>query len=82
MAGPCKSPELSYVVAVNQTTMQLQCIASQPLHTNLASRFGEDDDTTSEATVDPRGADEDDSGVDLCPVGSKRWMNRTCTQHA
>lgn len=78
MAGPCKSPELSYVVAVNQTTMQLQCIASQPLHTNLASRFGEEDDTTSEATVAPRDADEADS-VNLCPVGSKRWMNRICT---
>lgn len=79
LSGPCKYPELSYVVAVNQTTMQLQCIASQPLHTNLASRFGEDDDTTSEATVAPRDAEEVDSAVNLCPVGSKRWMNRTCT---
>lgn len=80
MAGPCKSAALAYVVAVNQTTMQLQCIASQKFHTtNLASRFGEDDDTTSEATVAPRDADEANSVVNFCPIGSKRWMNRICT---
>lgn len=40
-AGPCPLPELSYVVAVNTTTLELECIRQ---NVDLASRFGEEDE--------------------------------------
>jgi len=40
-AGPCDLPELSYVIAVNSTTLELECIRQ---NLDLASRFGEEDE--------------------------------------
>lgn len=40
-AGPCELPELSYVVSINTTTLELECIQQ---NLDLASRFGEADD--------------------------------------
>lgn len=39
-AGPCELPELSFVVSVNTTTLELECIKQNP---DLFSRFNDDE---------------------------------------
>lgn len=73
--GPCTYPELSYIVAVNQTTLQLDCIqeASPPLPA-LNDRFSEDDD----ATATPPTTEIPSPITNVCPVGNRRWILQTC----
>ncbi len=39
--GPCELSELAYVVAVNTTTLELECIKQNP---DIVTRFQDDDD--------------------------------------
>lgn len=46
-AGPCELPELSYVVGVNATTLELECIKQNPnilQNPDLFTRLGEEDE--------------------------------------
>lgn len=83
--GPCKFPELAYVVGVNVTTLRLDCVPEEatsgvvpkPLivDVELVDRFGGEDDivTTTVRSVDT-------NTYEPCPVGSKRWLEKTCNQ--
>lgn len=51
-AGPCDLPELSYVVGVNTTTLELDCVKQS---NDLASRFGEEGDDISYGATCLRG---------------------------
>lgn len=82
--GPCSYSELSYVVAANETTLQLDCIqqSSPPLLPGLSDRFAEDDDdtttNTSSSTTEQPATAADPLLPNLCPVGNRRWITHTC----
>lgn len=62
-AGPCQFPELGNVVAVNVTTLKVQC---QKKSLDLVNRFGDDDGQDVEGEVP------------YCAPGSKRNINGLC----
>ncbi|XP_055683795.1 uncharacterized protein LOC129790339 [Lutzomyia longipalpis] len=64
-AGPCRLPELSNVVGVNVTTLDIQC---QKLSVDIPNRFTEDEIKQYEVQGE----------VPLCAKGSKRQINGTC----
>lgn len=61
-AGPCRFPELGNIVAVNVTTLKVQC---QKKAVELMNRFGDDDDQV-------------EGEIPYCALGSKRNINGTC----
>lgn len=63
-SGPCQSPELAFVVAVNTTNLQLDCLKlGDPVEVMILSdRFGGDDEPV----------------VPNCSVGSQRWQEQKC----
>uniref|UniRef100_A0A1B0DNZ6 Uncharacterized protein n=1 Tax=Phlebotomus papatasi TaxID=29031 RepID=A0A1B0DNZ6_PHLPP len=64
-AGPCRFPELSNVVDVNVTTLEIQC---QKLSVDLSNRFSEDEIKQYEVQGE----------VPACAKGSKRQINGQC----
>lgn len=73
--GPCAQPELSIVLSVNVSNLQLDCVKIGAPSTPgpLADRFGgDDDDVVVPAEVNADVMD------DLCAVGSRRWQERKC----
>ncbi|XP_059614294.1 uncharacterized protein LOC132260283 isoform X2 [Phlebotomus argentipes] len=64
-AGPCILPELTNVVDVNVTTLELQC---QKLSVDLSNRFSDDEIKQYEVQGE----------VPACPKGSKRQINGKC----
>lgn len=67
--GPCDLPELSFVVAVNSTTLELECIRQ---NLDLTSRFGEEDDAKD------ANDEKDDTYGTSCLRGSKRAIQGKC----
>lgn len=67
--GPCPTPELSYVVGVNVTTLNLDCIK---LSVQLPSRFQDDDDANEPLMPLP-------DIIPVCADGSKRVIKDLCT---
>lgn len=68
-AGPCAQPELSIVLSVNVTNLQLDCVKIGAPVDPLSDRFGGDDEAEIEVT-----------GVaDLCAVGGRRWQEKVCS---
>lgn len=63
-SGPCELAELTYVVAVNETTLELDCIKQNP---DLSSRFGEEDDEPAEPAFGT-----------TCLIGTKRAIEGKC----
>lgn len=71
--GPCPFPELSNVLGVNTTTLELACVS---LSVVLNTRFDDDDDKTQ--TPAPTPADINLDEAPLCAKGCKRYINGTC----
>lgn len=67
-AGPCDLPELSYVVAVNSTNLELDCIRQ---NSELETRFGEDDDSDS-------NSNSNSTFGTTCLPGTKRAIQGKC----
>lgn len=72
-AGPCRYPELSYVVGVNVTNLKLDCVKqSSNLPTiNFEDRFDNAEQNGAESYPLP-------PIIPLCADGSKRAINHTC----
>lgn len=67
-AGPCKLPELSYVVGVNVTTLAVMCVKQS---VKLADRFSIDADSIANMEDLPEI-------IPKCAAGSKRAVNLEC----
>lgn len=77
-AGPCRLAELGIRLALNETTLQPDCIQ---LNQELQTRFDGDDDNGDEATTTTTTTTQSpvEAAAQLsCPVGSRRWLERIC----
>lgn len=64
--GPCRFPELGNVVAVNVTTLLVQC---QKKSVELNNRFGDEDEVEGEIPYCALGSKRNITG--LCPSAKK-----------